>query len=60
MSDTQASSEKLVRGFLGAWEGRNLDTICSAFADRAVYHNVPVKPIFVKSVTVLKGDKLVK
>ena len=45
MSDTQASSEKLVRGFLGAWEGRNLDTICSAFADRAVYHNVPVKPI---------------
>ena len=45
MSDTQASSEKLVCGFLGAWEGRNLDTICSAFADRAVYHNVPVKPI---------------
>lgn len=45
MSDTKESSEKLVRDFLGAWEGRNLETICSAFADGAVYHNVPVKPI---------------
>ena len=25
--------------------GRDLESICSAFADNAVYHNVPVKPI---------------
>ena len=45
MTDTKEASEKLVRDFLGAWEGRDLDQICSAFADGAVYHNVPVKPI---------------
>ncbi len=45
MTDSKESSEKLVRGFLGSWEGRNLETICSAFAEGAVYHNVPVKPI---------------
>lgn len=45
MTDTKEASEKLVRDFLGAWEGRDLDKICSAFADGAVYHNVPVKPI---------------
>lgn len=45
MSDSKEASEKLVRDFLGSWQGRNLDTICGAFADNAVYHNVPVKPI---------------
>lgn len=45
MIDTKQASEKLVRDFLGAWQGRDLDTICSAFAENAVYHNVPVKPI---------------
>lgn len=45
MTDTKEASEKLVRDFLGSWQGRNLDTICGAFADNAVYHNVPVKPI---------------
>lgn len=45
MTDTKESSEKRVRAFLDSWQGRNLDTICSAFADNAVYHNVPVKPI---------------
>jgi limonene-1,2-epoxide hydrolase len=45
MPDTKQASEKLVRDFLGSWEGRDLETICSAFADDAVYHNVPVKPI---------------
>ncbi len=45
MVDTKHDSEKLVRDFLGAWEGRDLDVICSAFADDAVYHNVPVAPI---------------
>lgn len=45
MTDTKEASEKLVREFLGYWQGRNLDTICGAFADNAVYHNVPVKPI---------------
>jgi limonene-1,2-epoxide hydrolase len=45
MIDTKQASEKLVRDFLGSWEGRDLETICAAFADDAVYHNVPVKPI---------------
>ena len=45
MIDTKQASEKLVRDFLGSWEGRDLEIICGAFADDAVYHNVPVKPI---------------
>ena len=45
MTDTKLASERLVRDFLGSWEGRDLETICGAFADDAVYHNVPVKPI---------------
>ena len=45
MTDTKEASEKLVRDFLGAWVEGDIDTICSAFADGAVYHNVPVKPI---------------
>ncbi len=45
MTDNKEACEKLVRDFLGSWQGRNLDTICSAFAENAVYHNVPVKPI---------------
>ncbi|MGZ5397840.1 MAG: nuclear transport factor 2 family protein, partial [Mycobacterium sp.] len=45
MTAAKQASEKLVRDFLGSWEGRDLDTICGAFADDAVYHNVPVKPI---------------
>lgn len=45
MTDSKEASEKTVRDFLGSWQGRNLDTICGAFAENAVYHNVPVKPI---------------
>ncbi|BBX96630.1 limonene-1,2-epoxide hydrolase family protein [Mycobacterium lacus] len=45
MTDTREASEKVVRDFLGSWQGRSLETICSAFADDAVYHNVPVEPI---------------
>ncbi|CAM4345266.1 Limonene-1,2-epoxide hydrolase [Mycobacterium basiliense] len=45
MTDTKEASEKLVRDFLGSWQGRSLETICSGFADNAVYRNVPVKPI---------------
>jgi limonene-1,2-epoxide hydrolase len=45
MTATKQASEKLIRDFLGSWEDRDLDTICGAFADDAVYHNVPVKPI---------------
>lgn len=45
MAETKHDSEKLVRDFLGSWEDRDLDVICSAFADDAVYHNVPVAPI---------------
>lgn len=45
MTDTKEASESLVRDFLGSWEERKLDHICSGFADDAVYHNVPVQPI---------------
>src|SRR5215470_2670969 len=45
MTDTKHDSEKLVRDFLDGWEGRDLDALCAAFADDAVYHNVPVAPI---------------
>ncbi|CAM3110091.1 limonene-1,2-epoxide hydrolase [Mycobacterium intermedium] len=45
MTDTKEASEKVVRDFLGSWEGRSLEAICSGFADDAVYHNVPVEPI---------------
>jgi limonene-1,2-epoxide hydrolase len=45
MTDTKHDSEKLVRGFLGSWEDRDLEVICAAFADDAIYHNVPVAPI---------------
>ncbi|KQH78532.1 MULTISPECIES: limonene-1,2-epoxide hydrolase family protein [Mycobacterium] len=45
MTDTKEASEQVVRDFLGSWEARSLDTICSGFADDAVYHNVPVAPI---------------
>jgi limonene-1,2-epoxide hydrolase len=45
MTDTREVSEQVVRDFLGSWQQRRLDTICSGFADDAVYHNVPVKPI---------------
>lgn len=44
-SDTKDSSERLVRDFLGSWKGRKIETIVGSFADDAIYHNVPVKPI---------------
>lgn len=45
MTDTKEASERVVRDFLESWQARTLDTICSGFADNAVYHNVPVEPI---------------
>jgi limonene-1,2-epoxide hydrolase len=45
MTDTKQASEKVVRDFLGSWQGRSLEAICNGFADDAVYHNVPVEPI---------------
>ncbi|MCV7413169.1 limonene-1,2-epoxide hydrolase [Mycobacterium florentinum] len=45
MTDTKEASERLVRDFLGSWQARSLENICSGFADDAVYHNVPVAPI---------------
>lgn len=45
MNNTKQASEKRVRHFLGAWTGRDIETLCACFADDAVYHNVPVAPI---------------
>ena len=40
-----AEAAKFVRDFLDSWHGRDLEFILSFFAEDAVYHNVPVKPI---------------
>jgi len=40
-----ADAQKLVLDMLAAWEKREYDKIMSAFADDAVYHNIPVQPI---------------
>lgn len=44
-TDTKENSERLVRAFLDGWEGRDIEQLCSAFAEDSVYHNVPVAPI---------------
>lgn len=41
MSDHQA----LVREFIEAWGGRDLDRIMTFFSDDCVYHNIPVDPV---------------
>lgn len=53
MTDTAQATERLVRDFLDSWMTRDLDAICSAFADDAVYHNVPVDPIV--GITAIRG-----
>ena len=44
-TDNPAACEALVRGFLEAWRGRDLDALMAPFAEDSVYHNVPVAPI---------------
>lgn len=46
---SKAESEALVRDFLSAWEGRDIERICAGFSDDAIYHNVPVEPIVGKA-----------
>ena len=43
--DSAERSEQVVRGFLDAWAGGDLESIMACFAEDAVYHNLPVKPI---------------
>ena len=38
-------NEQLTRDFFDAWEREDEDTIVGAFADDAVYHNIPYKPV---------------
>lgn len=38
-------NEQLTRDFFAAWESGDEDTIVGAFADDAVYHNIPYKPV---------------
>jgi limonene-1,2-epoxide hydrolase len=40
-----SSPERVVLGFLAAWERGNIDEIMSFFAPEAVYHNIPVAPV---------------
>ena len=39
------SAERVVTGFLAAWERGNIDEIMSFFAADAVYHNIPVPAV---------------
>ncbi|HKY92713.1 MAG TPA: nuclear transport factor 2 family protein [Nevskiaceae bacterium] len=44
-SSSPQACERVVREFLDAWMGRDLEVIARNFAPNAVYHNVPVAPI---------------
>lgn len=49
MPDTAESNDKLVRGFLAAWERRDTEFIVEHFADDGVYHSIPLTPIVGKA-----------
>jgi len=40
-----ADPEQVVREFCDAWSTGDIDRIMSAFADDAVYHNIPMEPV---------------
>lgn len=42
---TLSRNEQLTRDFFDAWERADEDAIVAAFADDAVYHNIPYKPV---------------
>ncbi|PCH50510.1 MAG: limonene-1,2-epoxide hydrolase [Cellvibrionales bacterium] len=42
---TLSRNEQLTRDFFDAWERADEDAIVGAFADDAVYHNIPYKPV---------------
>ena len=42
---TLSRNEQLTRDFFDAWERVDEDAIIGAFADDAVYHNIPYKPV---------------
>jgi limonene-1,2-epoxide hydrolase len=37
-------ADKIVRDFCALWEQGDIDAIVAAFADDAVYHNIPMEP----------------
>lgn len=44
MSDS-SDPDRIVRAFSAAWGRADLDAIMAAFADDAVYHNMPMDPL---------------
>ncbi len=38
-------NERIVRDFIAAWSGLNVDVIVSYFAEDGVYHNMPTQPV---------------
>lgn len=42
---TLSRNEQLTRDFFDAWERADEGAIMAAFADDAVYHNIPYKPV---------------
>lgn len=42
---TLSRNGQLTRDFFDAWERADEDAIVAAFADDAVYHNIPYKPV---------------
>lgn len=41
---TKMNADRLVRDFCAAWSRADLDAIMDAFAEDAVYHNMPMAP----------------
>lgn len=58
-------NDKIISDFSAAWTNGDLDTIGAMFADDAVYHNIPFKPIEGKDAIVetiasfMKGSEIV-
>jgi limonene-1,2-epoxide hydrolase len=42
---SEHDNDRIVRDFCDAWTRGDLDAIMGAFADDAVYHNIPMKPV---------------
>lgn len=44
-SDGEETPEAVVRAFVDAWTGPDLDQVCALLGDDIEYHNVPMEPL---------------
>lgn len=40
-----STNDRIVSAFCSAWEAGDVDAIVNAFADDAIYHNIPMEPV---------------